>query len=95
MKTKKIDVWISEFAATAEIPIDSELVFKPNKDEKRGYIVKAKLVIPVPDKEVTITETQLKEAIYQYDKNNSPTAFAHLKRLLGFSNGESHTSESE
>ena len=84
MKTKNINVWVSEFTATAEIPMDSELCFKPNKDEKRGYTIEAILTIPIPDEEVTITETQLKDAIKQYDKNNCPSAFSHLKRLLGF-----------
>lgn len=84
MKTKDIEVWVSEFTSLHEIPMDAELCFKPNKDEKRGYIVKAVLTVPIPDEEVTITETQLKDAIKQYDKNNCPSAFRHLKSLLGF-----------
>lgn len=86
MKTKEIEVWVSEFTAKCNIPIGSTTCFTIEPDKEQGYTFKAKLIIETPEKKVTITESDIDKAFKTAGQNFISSFYFKeaLKKELGF-----------
>lgn len=84
MKTKEIACWVHKdinFRSTVGPTIFLE------KNEMHGFNVKAKLIVELPEKSVTITESEFDEIVHAHDmtlyENVTPNSlYKHLKKKI-------------
>lgn len=88
MKTKTVDVWVSKDCIAY---LKGERGWRREnlgiqRDKPTNDSVKVSITFEVPEEVIQISESQLKDAIRYYDKDNSPSSTLTLMRNLGFKN---------
>lgn len=90
------DVWVDNYDHDFDITVFSDKEVSDNfesfKDDiKSGVTLKAKLIIEIPEKKVTITESEFNEAIkkavdeFKFNQQISVTSIGKvIKKELGF-----------
>jgi hypothetical protein len=77
MKTKEIDVWVQDTLVSDAYDYSGYIHRKP----KDGYL-KAKLIIEIPEKKITITESEFEEVWSRYISCHQ--GFSDINYMISF-----------
>lgn len=82
MKTKEIDVWVSKRVLDGDDVSDTLTTYETGSVNR----IKAKLVVEIPEKKVTITESQFDEFVNKWHFDDGANVRRDMKKELGFDN---------
>ena len=90
MKTKEIEVWIGKSVLLDKTESFYQIVTNQKDAEAHRFtMIKARLIVEIPEQKIEITESQLEEA-WNESPHTSPSfgAFDDFKKALGFKVGD-------
>jgi len=90
MKTKEIEVWIGKSVLLDKIESFYQIVTNQKDAETHRFtMVKARLIVEIPEQKIEITESQLEAAWNKSTHTSfSSVSFYHFKKALGFTSGD-------
>ena len=90
MKTKEIEIWIGKSVLLDKIESFYQIVTNQKDAETNRFtMVKARLIVEIPEQKIEITESQLEAAWNKSTHTSfSSVSFYHFKKALGFTSGD-------